>query len=169
MKNSLDVVIVVGLLLGAALGMFGTMATSQHLRAISWAIDSTGLIVATSLLTIKFFRAGNDLVAAGILVFAIGEAVMLSGTASSLEASVPAFAAGTALWTASLLMTSIPKEFAMWTRITGIIAALLFGFTSERIFCGETLLPIDKPLPYFAYPFLVLTFIGWIIRLVRSR
>src|SRR5437879_4376031 len=105
----------IGLALGAVFGMVGTIVTSQNVRAVAWAIDSTGLVVATSLLTLKFFRKGNDLVAAGFLVFAIGEGVMLSGTAASLAESVPAFAAGTALWSAALLLTSIPSEFAIWT------------------------------------------------------
>ena len=45
--------------------------------------------MATARLTLKFFRKGNDWVAAGFLVFAIGEAVMLSGTEASLARSVP--------------------------------------------------------------------------------
>lgn len=142
--------------------MLGTMVTSQHLRAAFWALDSTGLIVATSLLTLAYFRKDHDGVAAGFLVFAIGEAVILSGTALTLAESVPSFAAGTALWCASLLLTNVPKEFAAWIRVTGVIAAVLFGSTSLRIFCGEQLLPIESPLPFFAYPFLVLTFAGWI-------
>jgi hypothetical protein len=30
------------------------------------------------------------------------------------------------------------------------------------------LLPTSSPLPFFAYPFLVLTFIGWIWTLLRE-
>ncbi len=162
MKSSLRVVAVTGLALGASLGLAGTLVTAQNLRAVLWAIDSVGLIVATSILALHFFRKGNDVVAAGFLVWALGESVMLSGTASTLEASVPAFAAGTALWSAALLLTSVPKEFAIWIRLTGIVAAVLFAVTSARIFWGEVLTPIAKPLPFFAYPFLVLTFVGWI-------
>jgi hypothetical protein len=40
--------------------------------------------------------------------------------------------------------------------------------TSARIFLGEQLLPTTAPLPFFAYPFLVLTFIGWIWSLLRE-
>ena len=94
---------------------------------------------------------------------------MLTGTAATLEASVPAFAAGTALWSAALLLTSVPREFAAWTRVAGILGAVLFAVTSARIFWGEQLTPISRPLPYFAYPFLVLTFAGWIWALIRER
>ncbi len=168
MKTPLKLVAVIGLALGGILGMAGTFVASQNVRAVSWAIDGTSLIVATSLLALMYFRKGNDCVAAGFLVYAIGEAVMLGGTAGSLEASVPTFAAGTALWSAALVLTCVPSVFVIWTRIAGLIGAVLFAITSLRIFAGEQLLPISKPLPTMAYPFLVLTFIGWIWTLLKT-
>jgi hypothetical protein len=108
-----NIVAMVGLALGAVFGMVGTMVTQSNLRNLSWGLDSAGLVMATSLLALKFFRQGNDLVAAGFLVFAIGEGVMLSGTAAGLNGSVPAFAAGTALWATGLLLIHISREFAM--------------------------------------------------------
>lgn len=168
MKSPLKIVIVIGLVLGGALGMLGTMVAAQDIRAVAWAIDGTALVVATSLLALVFFRKNNDCVAAGFLVYAIGEGVMLAGTAGSLEASLPSFAAGTALWSAGLLLTCIPKVFVIWTRIASFIAAVLFAVVSLRIFWGEQILPVSKPLPYYAYPFLVLTFIGWIYTLLKK-
>ena len=168
MKNPLKIVAVIGLALGGVFGIAGTMVTHQNWRAICWGIDSVGVVVATCLLTLIFFRKGNDWVAAGFLVYAIGEGVMLSGTAGSLESSVPSFAAGTALWSASLLLTSIPKEFVIWTRLAGVLSAVLFAIVSARILWGEQVLPISRELPFFAYPFLVLTFIGWIWSLLKT-
>jgi hypothetical protein len=168
MKSTFNVVAVVGLVLGGVFGMVGTVVAEQNLRAAAWGIDSVGLIVATTLLTLKFFRAGNDFVASGFLVFAIGEAVILSGTAGTLESSVPSFGAGTALWCAALLLTSVPRTFALWVRAAGIIASILFAITSARIFWGQQVLPTTSPLPFFAYPFLVLTFVGWIWTLLKE-
>ena len=168
MKKAINLAAAAGLALGGAFGLLGTMVTRQPVRAAAWALDSVGLVVATSLLALKFFRKGNDFVAAGFLVFAIGEGVMLSGTAATLEASAPAFAAGTALWAAALLLTSLPDEFAGWIRLAGVVGAVLFTITAARIFWGEGLLPISSPLPFFAYPFLVLTFAGWIWTLLQS-
>lgn len=148
--------------------MAGTMVTAQNARAIMWAIDGTALIVATSILALVYFRKGCDGIAAGFLVYAIGEAVMLGGTAGSLEASLPSFAAGTALWSAGLLLISAPDVFVIWTRLAALISAILFAITSARIFLGEQLTPVAKPLPYYAYPFLVLTFIGWIYTLLKK-
>jgi hypothetical protein len=169
MKTSEKIVAIVGLALGGVFGMAGTFVAQPNLRAIFWAIDGVGLIVATSLLALHYFRKDNNLVAAGFLVYAIGEGVMLGGTAGSLDASVPSFAAGTALWAAALILTSVPREFALWTRIIGIVGAILFAMTSIKIFWGEQLLPISRPLPYFAYPFLVLTFAGWIVSLLMAE
>ena len=169
MKNPLTTLAIIGLALGAVFGMAGTAVPAQNLRAIFWAIDGVGLIVATAILALKFFRAQNDLVAAGFLVYCLGESIMLTGTANTLEASIPSFAAGTALWSAGLMLTSIPRTFPLWNRATGVIAATLFAITSASIFWGRPVTPITHPLPFFAYPFLVLTFIGWIVTLIKER
>jgi len=169
MKSTIDIVASTGLALGAVFGMAGTIVTQPNLQATFWAIDSLGLVMAGALLALKFFRQGIDFVAAGFLVFAIGEAVMLSGTAAGLAGSVPSFAAGTALWATALLLISIPKEFVPAVRLIGIATSLLFAITSARIFWGEPLLPTSSPLPFFAYPFLVVTFIGWIWTLLRKN
>ena len=169
MKVSLKWAAAAGLVLGGALGMAGTLVAQANVRNTLWAIDSVGLIVATVILALHFFRKGSDAVAAGFLVYALGESVMLGGTAGTLEASVPAFAAGTALWAAGLLLVSIASEFAMWTRLAGIVTAVLMAIVSARIFLGADLTPLSRPLPFFAYPVLVLTFAGWLVRLVREE
>ena len=157
MKSPVNIVAAIGLVLGGVFGLLGTVVTAQNLRAASWGIDGVGLVVATSLLALRFIRKGNDYVAAGFLVFAIGEGVMLSGTAATLAESVPSFAAGTALWSAALLLTSVPKEFASWIRLVGIIGAILFAITSARSLLGgasashllaSALLRVPLPRPH---------------------
>ena len=157
-----------GLLMGAAFGLAGTLVTSSPLQASLWAFDGVALVVATSLLTLKYFRAGPELVAAGYLVFAIGEGVLLSGTAAGPRGSVPAFAAGTALWAAALALISAPPRLPGWLRLLGGAAACLFAITAGRIYAGEMLLPTASPLPFFAYPFLVATLVGWAWMLWRE-
>ena len=168
MKSPINIVASVGLALGAVFGMAGTFVAQPNLQAPLWAIDGAGLVMAAALLALKYFRAGNDVVAAGFLVFAIAEAVMLSGTAAGPAASVPSFAAGTALWATALLLISIPSLFAAPIRLLGLLSAILFAITAIRIFWGEQLLPTAAPLPFYAYPFLVMTFIGWIWSLLRE-
>lgn len=170
MHSSLNIIAAVGLALGGVLGLAGTLATRQDVQAILWAIDGAGLVMAAALLTVKYFRAGNDVVAGGFLVFAIGEGVLLlSAPAAGVSGSISAFAAGTALWGTALLLVSIPKMFAMPIRILGIVSAILFIITAARIFWGEQLLPTSAPLPSYAYPFLVATFIGWMWTLWREH
>jgi hypothetical protein len=169
MHSSINIIAAVGLALGGVLGLAGAMVTQQNVQAILWAIDGAGLVMATPLLAIKYFRTGNDVVAGGFLVFAIGEGIiLLSGPAAGLAGSIPAFAAGTALWGTALLLVSIPKLFAVPIRILGIASAVLFIITAARIFWGEQLLPTSAPLPTYAYPLLVATFFGWIWTLWRE-
>jgi len=168
MKNPLNLVAAIGLALGAVFGMAGTFVSAANLRATFWGIDGTGLVVATAILAFKFFRRGSDLLATGFLVFAIGEGVLLSGVALPLDAMVPTFCAGTALWAAALLLTGIPQGFALWIRLVSVVGAILFLTTSARILWGEQILPTASPLPLLAYPFLVAAFLGWIWTLMRE-
>jgi hypothetical protein len=69
-----------------------------------------------------FYRKGQDLVAAGFLVFAVGEGIILSGAAMDLTASVPSFGAGTSLF-----------------------AAVLFAATAVPIFAGVPIMPTTHP------------------------
>ncbi len=169
MKNSADKIAALGLAFGGVFGIAGTAVSEQNLRAAFWGIDGVGIVVAATILALKFSRKRSDCVAAGFLVFAIAEGIVVSGAPLTLQASVPSFGAGAALWSAGLLLTSIPGEFALWTRVAGMIAGVLMGFTSARIFGGEQVLPTASPLPFFAYPFMVLTFGGWIWALLNNR
>jgi hypothetical protein len=167
-RSAVDLLAVFGLGLGAVFGMAGTFVAQPNLQALLWAIDSSGLVMASTLLGFKCFRVGRDLVAAGFLVFGLGSAVMLSGTAAGPAASVPAFAAGTALWSVGLLLVSIPSGFVSLVRVAGLAGAILFAVVAARIFWGEPLLPTSAPLPFFAYPVLVMTFLGWIWSVLRD-
>ncbi len=94
---------------------------------------------------------------------------MLSGMAAGLNGSVPAFAAGTALWATAMLLIGFPAEFTLWVRLAGFVASVLFFVTATKIFWGEPLTPLSSPLPFFGYPFLVITFVGWIWTLLREE
>jgi hypothetical protein len=153
-----------GLALGAIFGPAGTLVPQGGVQALLWAIDGAGLVMATALLSLKYFRREEDIVASGFLVFAIGEGVLISGSAGG-----PAYATGVTLWSLALLMTCIPNLFALPIRIVGLVGAVLFAVVAVRIFLGEQLSPISSPLPFFAYPFLVFTLLGWIWSLYRER
>lgn len=151
----------VGLVIGAALGLAGSFAPSGSLRGLAWGLDGIALVVATALLTVHHVRRGNDLVAGGFLVFSIGQGLVVSGAAMELTASAPSFGAGAGLWAVALGIISANRTMPLWVRGTGSIAAILLTVVALRIFAGNELTPLTRPLPFFAYPFLVATLLGW--------
>jgi hypothetical protein len=167
--KGLRVLASIGLAVGGALGMAGTFAPTASLRGLAWGIDGVGLIMASALLTIAFYRTGQDLVASGFLVFALGEGLILSGAAMDLAASVPSFGAGTSLWASGLVLISIPPAFPLLVRFLGLAAALLFGVTALQIFAGAQITPTTSPLPFYAYPLLVATLVGWMWTLLKTK
>jgi hypothetical protein len=58
--------------------------------------------------------------------------------------------------------------FPMVVRLLGLVAALLFTATACRVFAGAQIMALSQPLPFFAYPVLVATFVGWIVMLLRD-
>jgi hypothetical protein len=165
--KSLRVLASIGLGVGGALGLAGSFAPSASLRGLAWGIDGIALAMACPLLALRFFRIGKEIVAAGFLIFAIGESLIVSGSAMELTRSVPSFGSGTGLWAAGLALVSVPRVFPMVVRILGIAAAVLFAATACRIFAGAQITALSQPLPFFAYPVLVATFVGWIVTLLK--
>src|SRR6204780_131658 len=107
--RSLTVLASIGLAVGGVLGMAGTFAPSASLPGLAWGIDGIALVLACSLLALRFFRMRQDIVAAGFLVFAIGECLLVSGAAMDLVRSAPSFGAGVGLFpTASFFRLSRP-------------------------------------------------------------
>jgi len=155
------VVAAVGLVLGALLGMAGTFLASPGLRALSWGIDGIALVVASALLAVHHLHRGDELLSAGFLVFMAGETLIVSGSGMDLAASAPTFAAGAGLWAAALALVSASPVMPTFVRVTGTIAALLFAVTAARMLQGGGLTPLSTPLPFYAYPFLVATLLGW--------
>ena len=158
-----------GLALGGTFGLAGTFAPSDSLRGLAWGVDGLALVAASALLTVAFFRAGHDLVAAGFLVFAVGQGLVVSGAAMDLARSAPSFGAGAGLWAVALTLISVPSALPQVARILGALTALLFAVTALRIFSGVPLVPISSPLPYFAYPVFVATLGAWIWALLTDR
>ena len=168
-SKRLRAVAAAALVIGALLGMAGSFAPSVELRRLAWALDGIALVIGSALLAVHHLREGDDLLAAGFLVYLAGEALMLSGTGMDLEASAPSFAAGAGLWAAGLALTSASRVLPAFVRATGTVAAILFAVTAARMFGGGALTPLSKPLPFYAYPFLAITLFGWAWAHVRSN
>lgn len=156
-----SIVVPVGLVLGALLGLAGSFAPSESLRGVCWGLDGTLLLSSAAMLAVHCLRRNLDALAAGFLTFIAGQALVVSGSAMSLESSRPLFAAGAALWAAALLMISAPKVMPLLGRVSGAIAAVLFAVTALQVFAGADLTPLSQPLPFFAYPVFVFTLFTW--------
>ena len=157
-----------GLAVGAVLGMAGTFAPSPSLRGLAWGIDGVALVMASALLTIWFFRKGQDLAATGFLVFVVGQGIIVSSAAMDLAASTPSFGAGASLWALALALISASAVFPSVVRGLGFLAAVLFTVTALQIFAGAQVTPTTSPLPFHAYPVLVATMVGWIWALLSG-
>lgn len=150
-----------GLVVGAICGVAGTFASSASLRALLWGIDGVALVVAGALLTIYHLGRGNNLIASGFLVFVAGQTLVLATAAAPLDSSGPVFASGVALWAASFVLVSVPGVMPLWVRAVAIAAAVLFSVVSVQLFLGQPLDALSRPLPFFAYPLLAATMVGW--------
>ena len=168
MDKSVRLLASFGLAVGGVFGMAGTFAPSAPLRGLAWGIDGVGLVMAGALLTVAFYRIGRDWVAAGFLVFTIGEGLILSIAAMDLTAGIPTFGAGISLWATGLVLIGVPRVFPLPVRFLGFLAAALFGATALQIFAGGVITPTSSPLPFYAYPALVGTMAGWIWTLLRG-
>jgi len=151
----------VGLFIGGIFGMLGSLVSSASLRGFACGMDGVSLIVASTLLTVYYLRKGCDTLAAGFLIFAIGEGLILSGNAADLNENVSSFGAGTSLWAASLALIGFQNVFPKLIRLTGFIAAALFSVVSVQIFTGSFVNALTEPLPFYAYPFFAATIFGW--------
>ena len=151
----------IGLVSGAVLGLLGTFVPSDSLRGLLWGLDGTALVVATALLTIHHLRQGNEVLATGFLVFVVGETLILASAAMDLVVASPVFGAGVGLWAASLTLVSVSNVMRSWIRVVGGVAALLFAVAAVQVFMGRALTPLSQPLPFYAYPFMVVTLFGW--------
>ena len=149
------------LIVGAALGVAGTFVPSAPLRGLAWGLDGVALVVASALLTVHFQRLGHNLLAAGFLVFVAGETLVVSGSAMDLAASAPSFAAGAGLWAAALALISSANVYGKIVRGLGIVASVLLAAVAVQILAGRPVTPLSAPLPFFAYPFLAATLVGW--------
>ena len=158
-----------GLVIGALFGMAGTFTPSPELRGLFWGVDGVALVTAFALIAVHHFRHGRDQLAAGFLVFLAAETLIVAGSAMDLDAVAPLFGAGATLWAAALGLISSAPAVPLFLRATGAIGAILFAITGLRLFTGAGLTPLTRPLPFFAFPFLAVTLLGWAWVLTRKQ
>ena len=160
-EERLRLVAATGLTVGALLGMAGAFAPTPQLRALAWGIDGTGIIVACALLAVHYLTRGDVQLSAGFLLFMVAETLITSGVAVEPGTFSPVFGPGAGLWAAAIAVISASPALPIFVRAAGAIASVLFAATAIMIFTGGGQSPLSKPLPFYAFPFLALTLLGW--------
>ena len=168
-ERATEIAASIGLFIGAVFGIFGSFVTSASVRGLAWGIDGIGLVLASALLTIYFFRKGLDLTAVGFRIFAVGQSLVLSSSGMNLDEYDYSFGAGAGLWATSLIVISFQKTFPVVVRIAGLIAAVLFAIVSVQIFTIQPVNALTRPLPFYAFPIFVVTILGWAWTLIRKH
>jgi hypothetical protein len=159
-NQRLSVFAAASLVVGGVLGIAGSFSPSA-MRGIVWGLDGTALVLGAALLAVHHIKLGHEQLGAGFLVFVAGQTLVVSGSGMELSASSPLFAGGVGLWAAALALVSASLAMPVFVRATGAIASVMFAVTALQIYGGTALTPLSKPLPFYAYPFLVLTLFGW--------
>ena len=158
-----------GLSIGGLLGLACSFAPTDTLRCIAWTMDGISLIISCVLLTLYFYRRQSTIPSIGFLVFAVGEIFIVASTGLDIHDHVQTFAVGTGLWAIALLIISSQKVYPIIIRCTGLLAAILFSMTSVLIFTHHAIHALARPLPFFGYPFLVVTLLGWAFHLLKEK
>ncbi len=159
-KKRLALFAAVSLAVGGLLGLAGSFSPPE-IRGIAWGLDGIALVMGALLLGVHHIKLGNEQMAAGFFTFVAGQTLVVSGSAMDLASSSASFGAGVGLWAAGLALVSASSMVPIFVRATGAIAAVLFAVVALQIFGGTALTPLSHPLPFNAYPFLVLTLFGW--------
>lgn len=149
------------LVVGSILGIVGTFVPSASLRGLSWGIDGTFLVVGTALLAVHFVRLGQTVAAAGFIVFVAAETLIVGGSAMDLAASAPLVGAGASLWAASFALISATTVYPTVVRGLGVVATILLAGSGLQLLAGRPLNALSRPLPFFAFPFLAATLVGF--------
>ena len=93
MKRQTNIVAAIGLFIGAFFGFSGMLFTQPDVQVGLFVVSGIGLTTGLAMLATKFLREGQDLIATGFLLFAIGEAIITAGTAADVQTGEATFGA----------------------------------------------------------------------------
>lgn len=157
----------IGLAAGALFGMSGQVFTEPVTQTCLFVISGAAFTMGLVLLTFKYLRQKNDIVAAGFLLFSIGEAISTAATAADEKTALSAFAACMLFYIMGFLLVCLPATFPNWVRITGLVSATLFAIASTKFYLGYGI-HYNDALAGIGYGLLTITIIGWIISLLKA-
>ena len=168
MQTQINLIAAIGLAIGAFFGMSGLFFTTPTVQLCVFVISGVGFTTGLALLAVKFLREQQDLLATGFLLFAIGEAISTLSAAAEEKTGTAAFAGCMLFYFVGFMFICLTPIFPLWTRITGILSALIFLTAASRFYLGFGIDTADT-LPGLAYGLLTITIVGWIVYLLKER
>lgn len=162
-------IIAVSLAIGVALGLVGSFLPEGAPLKTSYAVSGIGLIVGWMLLAARQARVAQDRVAAGLAIMALGEGVLFAGVSFGADVQTGVFGGSAALYFAGLLLVCLSAVFPLWTRVAGVIAAVLFITVALQVYAGQQVVVNSSPVAIGAYTLLSAVNIGWIITVLRGE
>lgn len=167
-KSTVKYLIVIGFIIGAGLGLGGSMSTpGSTMQKVVWEISSLGLIMASILYARTSPMSGDVLASSGLVILAIAEAVMSGGTLLGESGSQATFGAGMALYGPALILIAVSSYFALWIRGAAALSAIAFLIGAMKIFTGEVT-PSSSMFPSAGYMLMTLATIGWIWTVMKK-
>jgi hypothetical protein len=158
-----SIAVVAGLTAGWVLGFAGAMLGPGAARETAWAVSSIGIMTAVVVLAARHLPTDVPL-AAGLLLLALGEAVIHAQGPEAIDA----VAAATYAYVPALLLTAGSQWPPAWTRVTAAGSAIAFAVHAAFYLAGAAP-TVDGPAMSIGYGLLGLTMIGWTLRVVDRR
>ena len=168
MKKRTNHLASIGLAIGAVFGLSGLFFTEPVTQTCLFVISGVGLSAGLALLSVKFLRENDDCLAAGFMLFSIGEAILTCNTPAEESTADASFACGMLFYVVAFILISLSKRFPLWLRLTGLAAAIPFSIAAARFLLGYGIDSSDT-FPGMGYGLLTLCIVGWIITLLREK
>lgn len=133
------------------LGLAGAVVPEGGPRDVLWLLSGVGLVTGGMAAAAVYRSKGMDLHAAGFMVLAIAEAVMIAGHNRATDPGADAgFATGVALYAAGFLLVGIPSGFAWWGRVAAVVSSVPFALHAILRAAGQEL-GSDGPYTDYGY------------------
>ncbi|HEX6964803.1 MAG TPA: hypothetical protein VF166_03315 [Gemmatimonadaceae bacterium] len=151
-------VIVVGFALGAVFGFAGSMFPAGNTtQAVLYAISSIGIVAASIMVACQQMPRGAAVVATGFTVLAMAEVVLWAGGPSAQGS----FTAGTMFYIPALLLLGVPAALPIVSRVTSVLAAVLFGIYTFAVLAGQGM-SSSGGIVLGGYALLTIAMLGWV-------
>lgn len=157
-------IVTVGFAIGALLGMGGSFLPPGDLQHNAWFVSSAGLVVGLVLLAGRMTTEGRDQTAAGLVVLALAEVVLMTMAGSMRPETV--FAHGVGLYVPGFLLVAASDRYPVWVRVVNVLTAVAFAAHWVLHVTGGHA-PVNGPAAGVGYGLFVASLVGWTVDVWR--